>query len=487
VGTILSGTGLRGGQPRRRVQSFFTGEPGTLDYPAAVMSRPEGHATLIPTVTTDHRNSPTAELLAAIAVRDPLALAEAYHRTSYAAHACAIRAVSRREEVEGLLRAVYLRLWQDPPRQAPLEAWVRNQMFTEARAYLQERGRAAASPSTTLLLPDAPSADAVPDHTERLIAALDDDALRALLLAHDRGIPTADQRSEAAEEGLRRALYALAETDDPQECSIPRLADLVLGLLDDDEADRVAAAASAPACAEELRVLRRGRRRIEGLPPAPDLGHRVVAYAVTTPSTADRAEPVPGELTEPQDQGRADASGSSGPGAGRPAVQAAPAPASVLDGDAETAGQDEAQTPSALDVDLPGAAQIDRPSPQTPVDEIDRPSPQTPVDEIDRPLPQTAVDEADPPSPQTATESGEADAAPIRVTGHGGESSSWSRISSSTLPPAGELTLEGEGFEQDGAGGERRVLTVIFTILGALLLLGAGAVAGLLAIRYFAG
>lgn len=125
--------------------------------------------------------------------------------------------------------------------------------------------------------------------------------------------------------------------------------------------------------------------------------------------------------------------------------------ASALDGeDAELAAQDDEQAPSALDVELPGTDEADRPAP--------RPS-----------------------------ETAAAGPAPVRVTGHGSESNSWSRISSSTLPADNDLTLEGEGFEQDGDGGERRALTLVFTILGALLLLGAGAAAGLVALRYFGG
>ncbi|MDQ3973777.1 MAG: hypothetical protein M3276_05490, partial [Actinomycetota bacterium] len=108
----------------------------------------------------DHRRSSQEQLLEALRERDALALAEAYHRTIAAAHACARRLLSSSSHVEALLRAVYAELWAQPPRDdEPLEGWIRARCFELGTAHLRERGMAPASPSLAELVPDLPAPD----------------------------------------------------------------------------------------------------------------------------------------------------------------------------------------------------------------------------------------------------------------------------------------------------------------------------------------
>lgn len=440
--------------------------------------------------TSDHRRSRTQELLAAIAAGDPLALAEAYHRTSAAAHAVATRLV-RRDEVEGLLRAAYLALWREPPVQAPLEAWVRHRVFVEGRSWLSDHERPAASPSTTLLLRSSPPPGTPTDPTERAIAGLDDDALRALLLAHDRGIPTADQRADEAPVALRRALYALAGQPDPGGCDEHRLGDWILGLLDDDDADRVALTASAGDCAQVTRALRAGRRRLEGLPPAPDVGHRVIAYVLgAAPGGAVAARPtapVTGATTSEEHP-------ESGEGQD---LEVEPADDALTALRADAASPEPAPAPPAEDVGVPPVDDVGVP----PVEDVGVP----PGDGVgvppgddhgptsaltgavadalpDEGLAAPSALDSEPAEDTTRSDEGAAAERPATAPLPTPERSSWSTPSASE----DRMRLEGEGFDDDQGGG-RRAVTVILTILGGLLLLAAGAVAGLLVIRIFLG
>lgn len=485
---------------------------------------------MLSTDADDHRLSSGEALLSAMSEGDPLALAEAYHRTSAAAYSCAMRLVGSRAEAEQLLRAAYQALWEETPEDVPLEAWIRYRVFVEGRARLRDTMRSAASPSTTLLLRDAPVTDAPLDHTERLIAGLDDDALRALLLAHDRGIPTPDQRSDAAEAGLRRALFALAEADDPGDCDTPGLADFVLGLLGGDEADRVEAALARDAeCAAVLRTMRRGRRRIEGVPPPPDAGNRIIAYVLASsiaqaglraagtspadsPAAADAAaEPTTGPHAGPEG-GDAPGLGAepvadteptaewgepmAGPSPDAEIPDAGPAPASVLEGaeteDLDAAGADveglrpigpegteeAAEPPSALDemlTDLPSAPP-DAPYP------AEGPQPPPAADRTDA----AAMDEAGAAEASQAEELGpETDEQlTVSIDSREGGGAPWG---SGRADEADEDRLRFEEADFDEAEGGRRALTIALTIVGGLLLLAAGAVAGLLAIRIFVG
>ena len=237
----------------------------------------------------DHRRATEEQLLTALGDRDPLALAEAYHRTIPAAHASARRLLSGSSEVEALLREVYAELWNAPPADAALEGWVRARCFNLAAEDLRERDAAPASPSLTALLPELPRPEVrYLDAAERSLAELDDNQRKALLSAHDKGVPTQDQNTTDAGAALVSALLTLAgpdpgaETVDASHCDdIPEIGDWVLGLLPPDRAATVAAQVGArPECAALAKALRRGRRRLEGLPPTPDMGQRVLVVVL---------------------------------------------------------------------------------------------------------------------------------------------------------------------------------------------------------------
>jgi DNA-directed RNA polymerase specialized sigma24 family protein len=233
----------------------------------------------------DHRRATEQDLLVALRAKDPLALAETYHRTIPAAHATARRLLSSSTEVEALLRAVYSELWDAPPTDTGLEGWVRARCFALASEDLRERDAAPASPSLTVLLPELPRPEVrYLDAAERALSELTDEQRRALLLAHDKGVPTAEQNAEEAPGALVEALLALAgpepgsDPPQPDACAdMVQLGDWVLGLLPADAATAVAAdVAARPECTTLAKALRRGRRRLEGLPPTPDMGQRVL-------------------------------------------------------------------------------------------------------------------------------------------------------------------------------------------------------------------
>lgn len=251
----------------------------------------------------DHRRATEQELVASLANRDPLALAEAYHRTIPAAHATARRLLSGSAEVEALLREVYAELWASPPQGVALEGWIRSRCFTLAAEDLRERDAAPASPSLTTLLPELPRAEVrYLDAAERALAELDDTQRRTLLLAHDKGVPTEEHTVPDAGAALVDALLALAgpepggEAPDASSCAeIPQLGDWVLGLLPHDRAAAVGDEVHAsPACTALTKALRRGRRRLEGLPPTPDMGQRVLVVVLAGgPAAAMPAAPGP--------------------------------------------------------------------------------------------------------------------------------------------------------------------------------------------------
>lgn len=250
----------------------------------------------------DHRRATDEELLTALRNRDPLALAEAYHRTIPAAHASARRLLSGSAEVEALLRAVYAELWASPPTDSALEGWIRARCFTLAAEDLRERDAAPASPSLTALLPELPRPEVrYLDAAERSLAELDDQHRKALLAAHDKGVSSREQTEPDAGPALVEALLALAGPEpgndvvDPTLCAdVPEIGDWVLGLLPPARAATVTEQVSArPECSALAKTLRRGRRRLEGLPPTPDMGQRVlvVVLAGGPPTTVPAVAP----------------------------------------------------------------------------------------------------------------------------------------------------------------------------------------------------
>lgn len=237
----------------------------------------------------DHRRATEEQLVAALRSRDPLALAEAYHRTIPAAHAAARRLLSGSSEVEALLREVYTQLWSSPPTGAALEGWVRSRCFELAAGDLRERDAAPASPSLTVLLPELPRPEVrYLDAAERALAELDDPQRKSLLLAHDKGVGSDEQNTPDAGAALVAALVTLAGPEpgsdplDPSSCAdVELLGDWILGLLPPQRAAAVAEQVGArPECAALAKALRRGRRRLEGLPPTPDMGQRVLVVVL---------------------------------------------------------------------------------------------------------------------------------------------------------------------------------------------------------------
>jgi DNA-directed RNA polymerase specialized sigma24 family protein len=290
--------------------------------------------TVLRTDLPDHRRATDAELLAALGRRDPLALAEAYHRTIPAAHAVARRLLSSSAEVEAVLRDVYSQLWTSPPDDVALEAWVRSRCFATAADDLRERDAAPASPSLTAVLPELPRAEVrYLDAAERALAELGDAERRVLLEAHDKGVPTHEHGSADAGEALAAALLALAGpepgagTVDPQLCAdLPGLGDWVLGLLPPARADEVAdQVAKRSECSALAKALRRGRRRLEGLPPTPDMGQRVLVVVL-----AGAPAPVPAV---------APAAGAGVPGDGTQEITSALDAGAILDPIAPASGQ----------------------------------------------------------------------------------------------------------------------------------------------------
>ncbi|MDQ3538998.1 MAG: hypothetical protein M3415_09425, partial [Actinomycetota bacterium] len=86
-------------------------------------------ATVQQSPSPDYRRADERGVVAGLRQRDPLALAEAYHRSVPAAYACARRLLGSSDDVEALLRTVYAELWASPPDGAGLEGWVRARCF----------------------------------------------------------------------------------------------------------------------------------------------------------------------------------------------------------------------------------------------------------------------------------------------------------------------------------------------------------------------
>lgn len=259
----------------------------------------------------DFRRVTEPELLDAIRGGQALALAEAYHRVVPAGHAVARRLMAGAGEVEDVLLEVFTQLWRTPPVGAPLEGWVRRTTWGVAADLLRRSGTAPSSPSASGLLPDLPAPDVrFLDAAERAISELPDDERRALLLAHDKGVAS-DAQDPGASDALVRALLALAgpETSSSDRAALHEdgcdnlvgLGDWCLGVADSATAARVEEAiAERPGCAAKSRAVRRGRRRVEGLPATPDMGQRILVSILTAgggpvAAAAPAAAPTPGE------------------------------------------------------------------------------------------------------------------------------------------------------------------------------------------------
>lgn len=242
---------------------------------------------MVATNGSDYRHSSETELLAGLRAGHTLALAEAYHRTVAGVHAAARRLLGSPREVEGLLTSLYADLWGEPPSEPPLEGWLRARSFALGSAELRARGAAPASASLAPLLPDLPRPPPPNDALERELAELEDTERQVLVAAFDLGRPSLHQDQAGAPAALDRALRTLAGPDPPGDDAgnwsspcreVEGLADWTLGLLGRGEGEAVGTAVAERAdCHARARRLRRGRRRLEGLPPPPDVGQRIIA------------------------------------------------------------------------------------------------------------------------------------------------------------------------------------------------------------------
>jgi DNA-directed RNA polymerase specialized sigma24 family protein len=255
---------------------------------------------------TDHRGTDDARLLSALADGDAIALAEAYHRTITAAHACARRLLASPVEIEALMRAVYTDLWEEPPTDTALEGWVRARCFNIGAGYLRQRNLRAPSPSLAAFTSGIEAdGHGVNDSLEQIISELTEQQQAALVRAHDQGIRTAEQDDAEAGWSLLHALLMLASplTDDERHaaemCSSGvALANWTFGLLPPHEASTVPGTAAEPTpCGRLAGVLRRARRRFEPLPPTPDLGHRVLASVLSNGAARQPAQARESSLT----------------------------------------------------------------------------------------------------------------------------------------------------------------------------------------------
>lgn len=271
---------------------------------------------------TSLREHTGPQVARALRDREPLALAELLHRTVAGAHGCARRLLGRAGDVEDLLGAVYADAWARPPEVAALGGWVRAACFRVGAALLRRQGRPPASQALAALLPDLPAPAGHVDPLEASLAALSEDGRRAVLLAHDAGVPSTAQGPDAPGV-LLRALARLAgderhDAGPEVRCAAApgSLADWVLDVAPTAPAADVRGHVDGcPACAHTARDLLGARRRLEGLPPAPDLGPRLVAFALAG-TTGSRFGPAP---TVPQ----------AGPGPARSALDDLPPPVSA--------------------------------------------------------------------------------------------------------------------------------------------------------------
>lgn len=214
----------------------------------------------------DHRRSPEGTLLAAIRSGDHLALAEAWQRTAPAAHAVA-RRLAGPADTEDVLHRLYAELWRSPSITEPLERWARARCFALSVELLRAEGRGPAAFSVGCVTPDLPAPRAAAlDPVERVLAGLPDDAARALVRAHDQGLPTWTHPEPGAPAALRLALRTLAgaaDVPDPDGADDHPLGDLALGLLDSAQAEVLQnLLLDTPDLAEHARLLRRGGRYV---------------------------------------------------------------------------------------------------------------------------------------------------------------------------------------------------------------------------------
>lgn len=253
----------------------------------------------------DARDLTAVELLDAVGRHEPLALTEVYHRSVTAAHAVARRLMNDSDQIEQALTKVYAKLWADRPQGVSLEGWVRATSWAVGVETLTAAHQAPVSPSAAAFLPDLPAPDTrFIETAERAIADLNDGQRRALLLAHDQGVPTVEQGGLDATRTLVQALVALAGADEVIDEQIltayPAIGDWAMGNATPAQEEAIKAAMETDKALDELgRTLRRGRRRIEGLPATPDMGARILVSILAAPHDAEATLRPPAPALDP--------------------------------------------------------------------------------------------------------------------------------------------------------------------------------------------
>ena len=247
----------------------------------------------------DHQQTSDADLLAALHNRDPLAFVEVYQRTAPAAHAIARRLLGRIPHVEAALRLVYADLWLTPPSDGSLVQWVRSRCFAVASIDLRHRAAPPGEPSVLTILEDLPPPTVHHvSRVERALAALPPAVRRAVLLAHDAGVASAEQADPEAAALLEAGLLVLGDPDSALDVTAPpvgTMGDWALGLLTAADAEVVAAAVAAdPQLAARATRLHAGRRRLEGLPASPNTSQRILGHVLAT-SVASTPAALPAE------------------------------------------------------------------------------------------------------------------------------------------------------------------------------------------------
>lgn len=447
---------------------------------------------MLPSLPADYRLSTEDELVAGLRAGDGLALAEAYHRTSAAVYACARRLLTRPHDIDSLLFGCYRTLWQDPPASEQLEGWLRRRAWEEAVAWLRSTETVPATASAAQLVDDLPAPTGRPDPVEQAVLGLDSVERTTFLRAHDTGTRTRDQDGPDADAALRRALARLGAPDGltapDVSCRVEGVADWVLGLVTREEATQIAEAVqSDSACSALVRLLRRGRRRLEGVPPTPDTGQRVIA-AVLSQAPAHTEEAV-----------RAD-SRAGGAGSGRaPAPEETPGTAQVASdpplapepGDTQPWRLSdllatEAETGPDPDADITPPPMLDDQEDRSPTSSVTPPEPEAEtvaaageLDEADPEEP-PAADPFEPAAtvseaPTSATSAERSEDTVVRIRTDAGAESAWGadeqELDYPTDPDMFDTSFD-EAYETRRGG--RWGL-----IVGFLLLLALGVVAGL--------
>lgn len=453
---------------------------------------------MVGTNASDYRHSNEAELLAGLRAGHPLALAEAYHRTVAGVHAAARRLLGSPRDVEDLLSNLYGHLWAEPPQEPPLEGWLRGRCFSLGSAELRSRAVAPAAASLGSLLPDLPRPSTTTDALERELSELDEMQRLVLVAAFDQGRASLDQDQAGAPAALDLALRTLAGPDPPGDDAqawsspcrdIEGLADWTLGLLGPEQQEAIGVAvAERDDCHARARRLRRGRRRLEGLPPPPDVGQRVIARVLAQGATV-RAAPSgsavgsPGAAAPAEQSAQPEAAPAVSPHTPYPAE---PGPAAEPDAPPTAPSTQPASQVGATPVTEPGNAPPAGPPTTAAVDESlheplgdlsssqGTPTEAPPNDTAPAQAPANDATPSEAPPNDTAPTGAPAEAPPNEATATRAPPSE-----PPPAPPSEPLQEPPAPLPGRAAGPGRHLLRRVVGVLVVLLVLAVGAAVGL--------